>query len=172
MSRAVLPGSFDPVTVGHLDVVDRALALFDEVIVAVVRNPGKSPLFTLAEREDMMRQVLAGRARVQVMSFAGLLVDFVRAQGATAIVKGVRGVADFESELMMAQVNRQVAPGIDTVLLPTSSHVGHVNSRFVREIASLGGCVAGFVPPCVEERLAQAVARLGGGASAGGNRVP
>lgn len=167
MRIAVYPGSFDPVTVGHLDIVDRALALFDELVVAVVRNPGKSPMFTLEERQQMIQQVLEGRPRVRVLCYAGLLVDFVRSQGATAIVKGLRGVADFESELQMAQVNRHLAPNVDTVFLPTGSTVACVNSRFVREIASLGGSVRGLVPPHVEEIMLR---RLGAPVSSEGGR--
>ena len=165
MRKAVYPGSFDPVTVGHLDIVDRALEIFDELIVAVVCNPGKSPLFSLEERQQMIQHVLEGRPRVRVACFAGLLVEFVRSEGATAIVKGLRGVADFESELQMAQVNRHLAPELDTVFFPTSRTGACVNSRFVREIASLGGSVRGLVPLHVEEILGR---RLGAPVSHGG----
>lgn len=153
MRRAVYPGSFDPITYGHIDIIDRALNLFDEVIVAVVRNPSKTPLFTLEERKEIIQKVLPGRDRLRVESFSGLLVDFVSANEATAIVKGLRVVSDFEFEFQMSLLNRQLDPRIDTVFLMTQDRFAFLSSSSVREIASLGGSVKQMVPELVEERL-------------------
>jgi len=153
MRRAVYPGSFDPITYGHIDIIDRALAIFDEVIVAVVRNPSKSPLFSLEERKEIIQKTLRDRAHLRVESFSGLLVDFVSANDATVIVKGLRAVSDFEFEFQMSLLNRQLNPRIDTVFLMTQDRFAFLSSSSVREIASLGGSVHQMVPPEVEERL-------------------
>lgn len=154
MRRAVYPGSFDPVTNGHIDIIERALALFDEIVVAVVSNPNKkTSLFTLDERAEMIRGALGERPGLRVVSFTGLLVEFVQSQEAQAIVKGLRAVSDFDFEFQMALLNRRLAPRIDTVFLMTQDIYAFLSSSSVREIASLGGSVHGMVPPLVEKRL-------------------
>lgn len=154
MRRAVYPGSFDPVTHGHIDIIERALVLFNELIVAVVSNPKKkTSLFTLDERAEMIREALGERPGLKVVTFTGLLVEFVESQQAQAIVKGLRAVSDFDFEFQMALLNRRLAPRIDTVFLMTQDIYAFLSSSSVREIASLGGSVQGMVPPLVEKRL-------------------
>lgn len=163
MSIAVYPGSFDPITYGHLDVIARAAQLFDELVVAVLLNPRKSPLFDEAERVQIIRQVideeLAGAARrVRVAEFDGLTVEFARRCGAGFIVRGLRAVSDFESELQMAHFNRKLAPGIDTVFLMTALEHAYLSSSLVKEIARFGGDVSQMVPPAVARRLGSTAA--------------
>lgn len=153
MKRAVYPGSFDPVTNGHLDIIERAAALVDELVVAVVRNPAKKGLFTLEERADMLQKSVQHLGNVRVESFAGLLVDFVQERGACLIVKGLRAISDFEFEFQMALLNRKLAPGVDTIFLMTSEQHAFLSSSSVKEIASLGGSVGELVPPYVEGKL-------------------
>jgi pantetheine-phosphate adenylyltransferase len=153
MRRAVYPGSFDPITNGHIDIIERALQLFDEVVVAVVHNPNKRALFSLDERREMIAEVMGERPRLRVESFSGLLVKFVEAQQAHAIVKGLRAVSDFEFEFQMALLNRRLAPEVDTCFLMTQDIYAFLSSSSVREIASLGGSVKGMVPPLIEEHL-------------------
>jgi len=149
----LFPGSFDPFHNGHLEVVERSSHLFDEVIVASVRNPQKAePLFSLQEREDMLAEVVAHLVNVRIGSVAKLVVDVAREVGATAIVRGLRAVSDFENELQMAQMNWQLA-GIDTLFIPTSAKTSFLSSRLLREVARYGGDVAAFVPKAVEKRL-------------------
>jgi pantetheine-phosphate adenylyltransferase len=148
MARAVCPGSFDPVTRGHLDVIGRAAALFDEVIVAVGTNRSKAALFTLPERVEMLTAECAGWPGVSVATFDGLLVDFCRERGARAVVKGLRFGADFDYELPMAHMNAALT-GVDTVFLPTAAQWSFVSSSLVREVAGLGGDVTAFLPPAV-----------------------
>lgn len=152
--RAVCPGSFDPITHGHLDVVRRATALFDEVIVAVGRNSAKKYLFDTDERVELVRTSVAGLPGVRVETLSGLLVDFCRAQGAEVVVKGLRFASDFDFELQMAHINRSLT-GLETVLLPASAQWGTLSSTMVREVASLGGDVTAFVPALVAERIEQ-----------------
>ncbi|MGE0489743.1 MAG: pantetheine-phosphate adenylyltransferase [Vulcanimicrobiota bacterium] len=153
MRRAVYPGSFDPVTNGHIDVIQRARPLVDELIVAVVRNPNKEPLFTIEERQVMIEQSLGNLDGVRTDSFTGLLVDFVHQSQAQLIVKGLRALSDFEFEFQMAMLNRDMAPDVDTVFLMTSVQHAFLSSSSVKEIASLGGQVQTMVPPCVHRRL-------------------
>lgn len=155
MVRAVCPGSFDPVTYGHLDVIERSAALFDAVIVAVGSNVAKNALFTPAERVEMLTEVCAAWPTVSVTQFSGLLVDFCREQEATVISKGLRS-GDVEFELAMAQMNRQLT-GVDTLLLPTDARWSYVSSSLVREVAGLGGDVNSFLPPAVAERTRRRV---------------
>ena len=164
MSRAVCPGSFDPVTLGHLDIFERSAALFDDVIIAVLVNDAKRGVFTVDERVELLNRALEDRGvRCEVTSFSGLLVDFCRVHQATVIVKGVRSPADVTAELGMAQMNKHLS-GVDTVLLPTDPRYGYVSSSLVREIAGLGGDVAGLVPQTVIGPLAnQLGARPGTG---------
>ena len=152
MTRAVCPGSFDPVTNGHLDIIRRAAAIFDELIVATGTNPSKSRLFEPEERLEMLREVCADLPNVTVMGFTGLIVDFCREIGADAIVKGLRGGNDYEYELPMAQMNSHLT-GVETVFVPTAASLGYVSSSLVKEVASLGGDVSGLVPATVLERL-------------------
>lgn len=156
---AVLAGSFDPVTLGHVDLLRRALAFADRVIVAVSVNAAKQPLFTLEERAAMVRAAIGDDPRVEVAALDGLLVAFAERAGATLLVRGLRTGADFDYEGGMAQMNRHVAPGIDTIFLVPSPAVGFVSSTLVREVARLGGSVDGLVPPNVAEALARRLGR-------------
>jgi pantetheine-phosphate adenylyltransferase len=150
---ALIPGSFDPFHNGHLEVVDRAARLFDEVVVAALRNPQKAePLFTLPEREEMLKEALAHLPNVRIVSVSTLVVNVAHDVGASAIVKGLRAVSDFENELQMAQMNRQLS-GIETLFIPTTSTSAFVASRLLREVARYGGDVAAFVPKVVALRL-------------------
>ncbi len=153
MIRAVYPGTFDPVTNGHLDVIERAAHIFDELIVAVTTNPAKTPWFTLEERMEMLRECCRHLPNVRVESFDGLLVNFVREKGAKVIVKGLRAVTDFDYEFQMATMNRKLAPDIDTLFLMTSLPYAYLSSSIVKEIALLNGCLKELVPDCVAERL-------------------
>ena len=152
MRRAVCPGSFDPVTNGHVDVITRAAHLFDELVVAVLVNPGKAGLFGVEDRMELLRDAVAALPNVRVDSFEGLLVDYCRAHDVPVIVKGLRAVGDFEYELQMAQMNRELA-GIETLFVPTAPQVGHLSSSLVKQIATFGGDVSGLVPKAVHERL-------------------
>jgi pantetheine-phosphate adenylyltransferase len=150
---ALCPGSFDPVTNGHVDIIERTARHFDEVIVAVIRNPQKSQsLFTLEERQDMLHRVLGHLANVRIEFFKGLLVDFAQEHGAQAIVKGLRAVSDFDYELQMAQMNQQLT-GIDTFFLSTSPQYSFLSSSLVKEVARFGGDVTAMVPDVVSEAL-------------------
>jgi pantetheine-phosphate adenylyltransferase len=151
---AVYPGSFDPATNGHLDVIGRAARLFDEVVVAVGRNAGKSPAFSPDERVAMLAEVCGDRwGNVRVTLFEGLLVEFAAAQGARAVIKGLRAVSDFEYEFQMALANRHLAPDLETLFLMTSAEHLYLSSSIVKEIARLGGDVSGLVPESVARRL-------------------
>lgn len=152
MTRAVCPGSFDPVTNGHLDIFRRAAALFDELIVATGTNISKSRLFDPDERLEMLREACTELPNVTVMGFTGLIVDFCKEIDAHAIVKGLRGGNDYEYELPMAQMNAHLS-GVETVFIPTTASLGYVSSSLVKEVASLGGDVAELVPPAVHARL-------------------
>jgi pantetheine-phosphate adenylyltransferase len=160
-SLALYPGSFDPPTCGHADVIARASRLFDRVIVAVLVNPSKRPWFTVQERVAMLKESCAG-PRVEVVTFDGLVAELARRHGATAIVRGLRGASDFDYERQMALMNRHLNNEVDTVFLTPAMEFGHISSSLVKEIASLGGSVTGLVPPQVEARLHQR--REGGGA--------
>ena len=143
---AVYPGSFDPVTLGHLDILDRATAIFDRVMVAVLANPAKTPLFTAEERVEIIRQCIADRPNVDVGSFDGLTVDYAESLGATAIVRGLRVLSDFESEFTMALMNRRLKPSINTVFLMTSSSNVFISSSIIKEVCALGGSVDEVAP--------------------------
>jgi pantetheine-phosphate adenylyltransferase len=156
---ALIPGSFDPFHNGHLEVVERAGRLFDEVVVATLRNPQKAePLFNLAEREEMLKEALADLPNVRIVSVSKLVVDVAHDVGASAIVKGLRAVSDFENELQMAQMNRQLS-GIETLFIPTTSTSAFVASRLLREVARYGGDVSAFVPKVVWLRLQEKFSR-------------
>lgn len=152
MTRAVCPGSFDPVTNGHVDIFRRAAALFDEVVVATGTNISKSRLFDPEERLEMLREACADLPNVTVSGFTGLIVDFCREIDAQAIVKGLRGGNDYEYELPMAQMNVHLT-GVETVFVPTTASLGYVSSSLVKEVATLGGDVSALVPPAVQVRL-------------------
>jgi len=153
MPVAVYPGSFDPTTYGHLDIIERASSLFERLIVAVGGNPAKEYLFDMADRVEMAEQACRRFPNVEVDSFTGLLVNFLAHCGANVVVRGLRAVSDFESELQMALTNRILRPGVETVFLMTSPEFLYLSSSTVREIALLGGPVHTFVPPHVEARL-------------------
>jgi pantetheine-phosphate adenylyltransferase len=153
MVSALYPGSFDPVTRGHLDLVERALPLFDHLTVAVALNSQKQPTFTADERVELLREVLPQDPRLSVTTFRGLVVDFCKSQGIGAILRGVRTVSDFEYEYQMALTNRHLAPGIETVFVMPSVQYSYVSSSLIREIVRNGGDVSSFLPPPVERRL-------------------
>ena len=150
---AIYPGSFDPLTNGHVDIITRGARLFDEIVVAVLLNPEKSPLFTFDERVAIAREVFASLPNVQVDVFEGLLVDYARRRRATAIVRGLRAISDFEYEMQMALMNRRLSGDIETVFMMPAEAYTYVSSRLVKEIHALGGNVSGLVPPVVEARL-------------------
>ncbi|MBI2266921.1 MAG: pantetheine-phosphate adenylyltransferase [Armatimonadetes bacterium] len=152
---AVYPGSFDPVTNGHLDIVKRALTMFDTVIVAVLKNPDKKALFPLSERLELLRKSVADLEGAVVDSFSGLLVDYLHHRGAAIIVKGLRAVSDFEYEFQMALMNRKIDSRIETVFLMTSYRYAFLSSSLIKEVAALGGDISGLVPTCVEARLGE-----------------
>jgi pantetheine-phosphate adenylyltransferase len=154
MRRAIYPGSFDPVTNGHLDVVERARKLFDEVIVAVANNDGKQPLFSLDERLDFLKQTLGKLDNVRIAHFNGLLVDFARAQEASAVIRGLRAISDFEFEFQMALMNRKLEAAVETIFLMPKEEYTYLSSRIVKEIARLGGDVSKFVAAPVAKALA------------------
>lgn len=153
MKTAVYPGSFDPVTMGHLDIVERTSQIFDKVIIGVLNNRAKSPLFSVEERVNMLKEVTADFPNVEVQSFAGLLIDFVRKNEAQIIVRGLRAITDFEYELQMAQTNRVMAPEVDTLFLTTNLRYSYLSSSIVKEIAAGGGDISAFVHPYVAERM-------------------
>lgn len=153
MKIAVYPGSFDPVTLGHLDIAERAAKIFDKVIIAVMVNPHKNPLFTVEERLDLIREAVRHIPNIEVDSFPGLLVHYLREKGAQVIVKGLRAVSDFESELSMAHINWKMYPDAETFFIPTNSKYSYISSSLVKEIARHGGVISDFVPPHVERAL-------------------
>jgi pantetheine-phosphate adenylyltransferase len=164
LATALCPGSFDPVTNGHLDIIERTARHFDDVIVAVISNPSKqNSLFSLDERQELLRDVTGHLANVRIDAFAGLLVEYAAAQGANAIVKGLRAVSDFDYELQMAQMNQRLS-GIDTFFISTSPQYSFLSSSLVREVARFGGDVSRMVPKSVGERLDKAFANRAGGA--------
>jgi pantetheine-phosphate adenylyltransferase len=151
---AVYPGSFDPLTNGHVDIIERGARLFDRIVVAILVNPDKQALFPVDERVAIIREVFGDRANVEVETFAGLLVDYVKRRQASVIVRGLRAVADFEFEMQMALMNRHLNPDVETVFMMPSEQYTYVSSRLVKEVAALGGSVSGLVPSIVESRLA------------------
>lgn len=153
MARALYPGSFDPVTNGHLDIIRRGARIFDEVVASVVHNPQKVPLFSIEERAEMLANACADLANVRVESFSGLLVEHARRMDAQVIIKGLRAVSDFENEFLQAHTNRFLDNGIETLFIPTDVAYAFLSSSAIREVVRLGGSVTGLVPPGVEERL-------------------
>jgi pantetheine-phosphate adenylyltransferase len=153
MRIAVYPGSFDPLTNGHLDIIRRAVRLFDRVVVAVLENEGKSPLFTVAERMELIGRCINSISGLEVHSFSGLLVDFMRRMNATVVIRGIRAVSDYEYELQMALMNRELNPSSETIFMLPAVEYTYVSSRLVKEVFRLGGDVARLVPPPVLESL-------------------
>ena len=152
-TRAVYPGSFDPVTNGHIDLIQRSAALFDKVIVAILRNAEKTPLFTVEERVEMLEESVRDLKNVSVTSFEGLLVDFAGQIGASVIIRGIRAVSDYEYELQMALMNRRLSNKVETVFMLPAESYSFLSSKLVKEIAQLGGSIHGLVPAHVEKRL-------------------
>jgi pantetheine-phosphate adenylyltransferase len=150
---AVYPGSFDPVTNGHLDLIERGSKIFDRIVVGVLRNQEKQPLFNVSERVDMLRDVTAALPNVEVEAFAGLLMEFARQKEARVILRGIRAVSDYEYELQMALMNRKLEPHVETIFMLPGEAYSYLSSKLVREVAQLGGSLRGLVPPLVEERL-------------------
>ena len=152
---AVYPGTFDPLTNGHVDIIERGAALFDRIVVAILVNPEKSPLFSVAERAEMTRAVFASRPGVEVDTFEGLLVDYARKRRADVIVRGLRAISDFEFEMQMALMNRRLSSTIETVLMMPAESYTYLSSRLAKEVFALGGSIRGLVPELVEARLAE-----------------
>jgi pantetheine-phosphate adenylyltransferase len=150
---AIYPGSFDPLTNGHVDIIRRGARLFDRIIIAVLVNLEKAPLFTVPERVEIAREIFTGNTNVEVDTFDGLLVDYARRRGAGVIVKGLRAVSDFEFEMQMALMNRKLSPDVETVFMMPTQPYTYVSSRLVKEVVALGGSVHGLVPESVEKRL-------------------
>lgn len=155
MRRAIYPGSFDPITNGHLDVIERARKLFDEVVVAVAHNDEKQPLFSLNDRLDLLRETAGKIDNVRIAEFEGLLVEFARNQEAGIVIRGLRAISDFEFEFQMALMNRKLDFAIETIFLMPKEEYTYLSSRIVKEIARLGGDVSGFVPACVAKKLSR-----------------
>lgn len=152
MRRAIYPGSFDPITLGHLDIIERSAKLFDEVIVALLLNLDKQPMFTTDERVDMIREVIPW-PNVRVDTFEGLLVHFAVAQQAQFVVRGIRAISDYEYELQMALMNRRLEPSVETVFLMAGEAYSYISSRLIKEVFKLGGSIDGLVPKLVEQRM-------------------
>jgi pantetheine-phosphate adenylyltransferase len=150
---AIYPGSFDPITNGHLDLIQRGSRTFDHLIVSILRNDAKQPLFTVEERVEMLREVVHVYPNVEVDSFDGLLVDYASARQATVLLRGIRAISDYEYELQMALMNRRLRPEIETVFMMAHEAYSFISSRLVKQVFSLGGNIAGLVPPSVEARL-------------------
>ena len=151
--KAIYPGTFDPPTNGHVDLIQRGSKLFDHLIVAILINPVKNPLFTVEERVEMLKEVTSGIGNVSVATFDGLMVEFARRQGATAVLRGIRAISDYEYEFQMALMNRRLAPEIETVFLQPAGRYSFISSRMLKEVFSFGGDVTGLVPPNVLKRL-------------------
>ena len=161
----VFPGSFDPLTKGHINVIERGVEIFDEVIVAVAVNLSKNGTFNLDERLEILRDIFTGREDISVDCFDGLLVDYVKKKGTNVILRGLRTVTDFEYELTMALANKSICPEVETVFLVSASTYGHISSSLIKEVVALGGSVSNMVPPAVEEKLRAKLLekKMGGG---------
>ncbi len=162
--KALYPGTFDPPTNGHVDLIQRGAKIFDHLTVAILVNPVKNPLFTVEERVEMLREATSALKNVSVATFDGLMVEFARKQGATAVLRGIRAISDYEHEFQMALMNRRLAPEIETVFLQPAGRYSFVSSRMVKEVFSFGGDVTGLLPPNVLKRLR---ARINGGHNGG-----
>ena len=153
--KAIYPGSFDPVTNGHLDLIARGAKIFDHLVVAILRNSSKNPLFTVEERVEMLTEGVGAFPNVSIATFDGLLVEFVREQQAQAVMRGIRAISDYEYEFQMALMNRRLAPELETIFMMPDAKYSFVSSRLVKEVFGLGGDITGLVPPTVEARLRQ-----------------
>lgn len=163
MNKTVIcPGSFDPVTLGHLDVIKRAARMFEHVIVAVLVNSAKSPSFSTEERMDFLREVTQGIENVEIVSFDGLLAEYCRRRKVDAIVKGLRAVSDFEYEFQMAITNKKLNPQLETIFLTAEADSMYLSSSMVREVASMGGDISNFVPPCIHDRIVEKINKKNG----------
>ena len=161
MIKAIYPGTFDPVTLGHWDIIQRAEKMVDHLVVAVLHNPSKHPAFTISERLDFLRELTQSFPNVEVATFDGLLVDFAKQQGARCIVRGVRAFSDFEYEFQMAIMNRKLSPELETIFLMPKEEYSVVSSRMVREVGSMGGDLSGVVPESLRERISRHLASAG-----------
>ena len=162
MKTAIYPGSFDPVTLGHYDIIERSSKIFDKLIVGVLNNSVKSPLFSVEERVNMLKDVTSHFPNVEVQSFAGLLIDFVRSNDANVIVRGLRAITDFEYELQLAQMNRVIAPEIDTLFLTTNLKYAYLSSSMAKEVAMYGGDISSFLSPEIAEKVREKYAAQAG----------
>jgi pantetheine-phosphate adenylyltransferase len=158
-AKALYPGTFDPPTNGHVDLIQRGAKLFEHLTVAILNNPVKNPLFTVEERVEMLREVTASLPNVSISTFDGLMVEFARQQGATAVLRGIRAISDYEYEFQMALMNRRLAPEIETVFLQPAGRYSFISSRMLKEVFSFGGDVTGLVPPNVLKRLRGRIAK-------------
>ncbi len=152
-TKVICPGSFDPVTLGHIDIITRASKMFDRVVVGVLNNLAKTPMFSTEERIDLLRQATENLDNVEIVGFDGLLADYAREQGITAIVKGLRAVSDFEYEFQQALTNKKLNPELETVFLTSNSDFMYLSSSMVKQVASLGGAISSFVPECVHDEI-------------------
>ncbi len=157
--KAVYPGSFDPITNGHVDIIERGLKIFDRIIVAVLENPKKQPLFSTKERVTMIQDIFLDQKRIEVKAFEGLLVDFVRENNATIVIRGLRAISDFEYEFQMTLMNRQLNPDIETLFMMPSISYSFLSSNLVKEVSILGGSLSGLVPARVENKLKKSLQR-------------
>jgi pantetheine-phosphate adenylyltransferase len=158
MRRAIYPGSFDPITMGHLDIIERSARLFDEVVVALLLNIEKQPMFTIEERVAMIREAIP-LSNVRVGTFEGLLVHYAVQQQAQFVVRGIRAISDYEYELQMALMNRRLEPSVETVFLMAGEAYSYISSRLIKEVFKLGGSINGLVPPLVEQRMLDKIAK-------------
>jgi pantetheine-phosphate adenylyltransferase len=159
-TKALYPGTFDPPTNGHIDLIQRGARLFDHLTVAVLNNPGKDPLFSVAERVEMLEEVTQSLENVTVATFDGLMVEFARQQGCCAVLRGIRAISDYEYEFQMALMNRRLAPDIETVFLQPAGRYSFVSSRMLKEVFSFGGDVSGLLPPNVLKRLRERIGQI------------
>ena len=153
MAKALYPGTFDPVTLGHIDLIERALHLFDEVTVAIATSESKTPLFTLEERIDHIQRIFEGNKQIKVIGFTGLVVDLAKEEESNILIRGLRAVSDFEYELQLANMNRAMSPDLESIFLTPKANLSFLSSTLVREIASMGGKISSFVDPIIEEAL-------------------
>jgi pantetheine-phosphate adenylyltransferase len=157
---AIYPGSFDPITNGHLDLIQRGSVMFDKLIVSILKNETKEPLFSVEERMEMLREVVRDYANVEVDSFHGLLVDHAAAHSAIVLLRGIRAISDYEYELQMALMNRRLRPDIETIFMMANETYSFISSRLVKEVFGLGGKITGLVPPSVEERMQRRMSKI------------